>query len=87
MRRHLLLAASALGTPLRSGIEYAWSKGAVPVLASGNYATGAGDLGSENYGNLNALVVGATDRAGIWPKPALNRVLGGLVNAVVSMAP
>ena len=61
------LAASALGTPLRSGIEYAWSKGAVPVLASGSYATGAGDLGSENYGNLNALVVGATDRAGNVP--------------------
>jgi subtilisin family serine protease len=61
------LAAGLLGTPLRSGIEYAWSKGAVPVLASGNYATGIGDLGSENYGNLNALVVGATDRAGNVP--------------------
>ena len=61
------LAASALGSPLRSGIEYAWSKGAVPVLASGNYATGAGDLGSENYGNLNAVVVGATDRSGNVP--------------------
>jgi subtilisin family serine protease len=61
------LAASALGTPLRTGIEYAWSKGAVPVLASGNYATGAGDLGSENYGNVNAIVVGATDRAGNVP--------------------
>ena len=61
------LAASALGTPLRTGIEYAWSKGAVPVLASGNYATGAGDLGSENYGSLNALVVGATDRSGNVP--------------------
>jgi subtilisin family serine protease len=61
------LAASALGTPLRTGIEYAWSKGAVPVLASGNYATGAGDLGSENYGSINALVVGATDRAGNVP--------------------
>lgn len=61
------LASSALGSPLRSGIEYAWSKGAVPVLASGNYATGTGDLGSENYGNLNAIVVGATDRAGNVP--------------------
>ena len=61
------LAASVLGSPLRSGIEYAWSKGAVPVLASGNYATGTGDIGSENYGNLNALVVGATDRAGNVP--------------------
>ena len=61
------LAAGLLGTPLRSGIEYAWSKGAVPVLASGNYATGVGEIGSENYGNINALVVGATDRAGNVP--------------------
>ncbi|HEX3621797.1 MAG TPA: S8 family serine peptidase [Acidimicrobiales bacterium] len=61
------LVSSVLGTPLRSGIEYAWSKGAVPVLASGNYATGSGDLGTENYGNLDALVVGATDRSGAVP--------------------
>jgi len=61
------LVSSVLGTPLRAGIEYAWSKGAVPVLASGNYATGIGDLGTENYGNVNALVVGATDRAGNVP--------------------
>ncbi|MGI8983436.1 MAG: S8 family serine peptidase [Acidimicrobiales bacterium] len=61
------LAASVLGSPLRTGIEYAWSKGAVPVLASGNYATGVGDIGSENYGTLNALVVGATDRSGNVP--------------------
>jgi subtilisin family serine protease len=54
--------SAMLGTPLRSGIEYAWSKGAVPVLASGNFA-GTGDAGTENYGNVNALVVGATDRA------------------------
>lgn len=53
---------SVQGTPLRSAIDYAWSKGAVPVLASGNY--GAGGLGSQNYGNLNAIVVGATDRSG-----------------------
>ncbi len=52
--------ASAPGSPLREGIEYAWSKGAVPVLAAGNY----GGSTSENYGTLNALVVGATDRSG-----------------------
>jgi len=51
---------AAGGSPLRDGIEYAWSKGAVPVLAAGNY----GGLTSENYGTLNALVVGATDRTG-----------------------
>ncbi|MEA2900296.1 MAG: hypothetical protein QOH36_183 [Actinomycetota bacterium] len=48
------------GSPLRDGIEYAWSKGAVPVLAAGNY----GGVSSENYGALNAIVVGATDRTG-----------------------
>ncbi len=53
---------SVQGTPLRAAIDYAWSKGAVPVLASGNY--GSGGLGSQNYGNLNAIVVGATDRSG-----------------------
>ena len=61
------LVSNAVGTPLRSGIEYAWSKGAVPVLASGNYAAGWGELGTENYGNVNALVVGATDRSGNVP--------------------
>ena len=58
------LVTSLLGTPLRTGIEYAWSRGAVPVLASGNYNTGIAELGSQNYGALNAIVVGATDRAG-----------------------
>jgi len=56
--------SGALGSPLRSGIDYAWSRGAVPVLASGNYGTGAGDIGVGNYANLNALVVGATLRSG-----------------------
>lgn len=32
-----------------------------------------------------ALVLVATDRGGIWPQPALNRVLGGSVNAVRSV--
>ncbi len=56
------LSATPAGvqSPLRNGIDYAWSKGAVPVLAAGNY----GGLTSENYGTLNALVVGATDRTG-----------------------
>ena len=48
------------GSALRDGIQYAWNKGAVPVLAAGNY----GGLTTENYGTLNALVVGATDRTG-----------------------
>jgi subtilisin family serine protease len=55
---------SRVGTPLRPGIEYAWSRGAIPVLAAGNYEdlNSAGE--SANYGNLHALVVGATDAKG-----------------------
>ena len=58
------LVVSLLGTPLRPGIEYAWSRNAVPVLASGNENLGVAGLGSSNYGSLNALVVGATDKSG-----------------------
>jgi len=55
---------SQVGTPLRPGIEYAWSRGAVAVLASGNYREGAAPSGSPNYGDVDALVVGATTRSG-----------------------
>jgi subtilisin family serine protease len=51
---------SLLGTDMAEGIEYAWSKGAVPVVASGNSNLLGLGLGSSNYGSLNALVVGAT---------------------------
>jgi serine protease len=47
---------------LETGIEYAWSHGAVPVLASGN--TNYFGLGSQNYGNTDAMVVGATGSNG-----------------------
>ncbi len=55
---------SVLGTPLRPAIDYAWGRGAVPILAAGNENGGSLDPGSSNYGTLNAVVVGATDRAG-----------------------
>ncbi len=58
------LVTSLLGTPLRPGIEYAWSKGAIPVLASGNENAGVLELGSSNYGSLDAVIVGATDKGG-----------------------
>ena len=45
-------------TSLSDGVEYAWSHGAVAVLAAGN--TNFFGLGSSNYGNAHALVVGAT---------------------------
>jgi subtilisin family serine protease len=61
------LLTSLLGTPLRPGIEYAWAHGAIPVLAAGNYHLGVLDLGSANYGQLNAVVVGATDTSGAVP--------------------
>jgi len=49
------------GSSLAPGIEYAWSKGAIPVLAAGN--TNFLGLGSANYGTANAVVVGATGRS------------------------
>jgi subtilisin family serine protease len=58
------LLTSLLGTPLRPAVEYAWSRGAIPVLASGNENVGLLGLGSSNYGGLDALVVGATDKSG-----------------------
>jgi thermitase len=56
------------GTALRSGVDYAWSHGAVPVIASGNSGGqnlfGLGLLGSQNYGDINGIVVAATTRQG-----------------------
>ena len=49
---------SLFGTSLKEAIDYAWAHGAIPVLASGN--TQLLGLGSSNYGDLNAVVVGAT---------------------------
>ena len=49
---------SLLGTSMKEGIDYAWAHGAVAVLAAGN--TNILGLGSSNYGDLNAVVVGAT---------------------------
>ena len=55
------LLTSLQGTKLSEGIEYAWSHGAIPVVASGNTnPLGLGVLGSSDYGSMNALVVGAT---------------------------
>jgi subtilisin family serine protease len=45
-------------TSLSDGVEYAWSHGSVAVLAAGN--SNFFGLGSSNYGNADALVVGAT---------------------------
>ena len=75
-----LVIVSRLGTPLRPGIEYAWSRGAIPVLASGNYEDLSGS-GSANYGDIHALVVGATDKSGKVPgySTSLGNAMWGLV--------
>jgi subtilisin family serine protease len=56
----LFVTAATLGTGLRDGIDYAWSHGAVPVVSSGNEDLFGLGIGSNEYGELNALVVGAT---------------------------
>jgi len=75
-----LVIVSRFGTPLRPGVEYAWSRGAIPVLAAGNYDELSGS-GSANYGDLHALVVGATDRSGKVPgySTSLGNAMWGLV--------
>ncbi|MBV8560831.1 MAG: S8 family serine peptidase, partial [Acidimicrobiia bacterium] len=47
---------------LSDGVEYAWTHGSIAVLAAGN--TNFFGLGSSNYGNAHALVVGATGPGG-----------------------
>jgi len=56
----LFVRTAAFGTKLSEGIEYAWQKGAVPVIASGNSDLFGAGVGSQDYGDLDALVVGAT---------------------------
>ena len=75
-----LVIVSRLGTPLRPGIEYAWSRGAIPVLAAGNYDDLNGQ-GSADYGDLHAVVVGSTDIKGGVPRysTSLGNAMWGLV--------
>ena len=58
-----VLITNLFGSGLTEGVEYAFSKGAVPVIASGNTNV-FGVFGSSNYGSMNALVVAATRRDG-----------------------
>jgi subtilisin family serine protease len=58
------LLTSLKGASMAEGIEYAWSKGAVPVVASGNTnPLGLGLVGSSQYGDINAIIVGSTGPA------------------------
>ena len=69
------LVDSLLGTSLQEGIQYAWSRGAVPVLAAGNTNLLGLGIGSSQYGALPAIVVGATgpdDRLASYSSPPGN---------------
>ena len=48
----------AFGPGFSAGVEYAWSHGAVPVVAAGNSAQ------TPNFGNLHMIVVAATTPTG-----------------------
>ena len=68
-----VVVTSLLGTGLTAGVEYAWSHGAIPVLAAGNDSLFG--LGSANYGDTHAMVVGAvgkTDRLSSYSSPTGN---------------
>jgi serine protease len=56
----LFVAAAAFGSELKEGVEYAWNRGAIPVVASGNDDLFGAGVGSSEYGDMDALVVGAT---------------------------
>jgi subtilisin family serine protease len=53
-------SAAVADNSLKEAIDYAWSRGAVPVLASGNSDVLGLGLGGSAYGDVNAVVVGAT---------------------------
>jgi serine protease len=48
------------GQSLKEGIDYAWSKGAIPVIAAGNSTPSL--FGQTGYDGINAVIVGATGR-------------------------
>src|SRR5438128_11444290 len=60
----LLGGSGGISAPMTAGIEYAWSHGAIPVLAAGNNGGGllSGLLGGGNasFGSLHAIIAGAT---------------------------
>ncbi len=60
----LFVMAATFGAELTQGVEYAWAHGAVPVVASGNDDLFGAGIGSSEYGQMNALVVGAAGHDG-----------------------
>jgi len=66
-------SSGGISAPMTAGIEYAWSHGAIPVLAAGNSGGGllgggllGGLLGGGNatFGSLHAIIAGATGPTG-----------------------
>ncbi len=45
---------------LKEGVDYVWGKGAIPVIAAGNSNTAGLGLEGANFGDMNAVIVGAT---------------------------
>ena len=76
-----IVLVSRSGTDLKPAIEYAWTRGAIPVIASGNYNAALGDNLSANYGNLDAVVVGATNELGVasWYSAPLGNAKWGVL--------
>jgi len=69
------LITSLLGTSMQEGVDYAWDRGAVVVLAAGNSNLLGLGIGSAQYGELPAIVVGATgpdDRVASYSSPTGN---------------
>jgi thermitase len=60
----VFVVAATFGSQLTDGVEYAWKHGAVPIVASGNDDLFGAGIGSSEYGNMDALVVGATGHDG-----------------------
>ena len=58
----VFVVAATFGSRLVEGVDYAWSHGAIPVVASGNDNLFGLGVGSKEYSDLNALVVGATGK-------------------------
>jgi subtilisin family serine protease len=56
----VFVTTATFGSGLVEGVDYAWSHGAVPVLAAGNDDLFGAGIGSSEYGDIKALVVGAT---------------------------
>jgi subtilisin family serine protease len=67
------------GQSLKEGVEYAWSKGAIPVIAAGNATPSL--FGQAGYDGIDAVIVGATGRDDelAWYSSPLTSAKWGLV--------